>query len=143
VPVVSWIARRIVSALNAPPRGKLVLKPGNALPIYEKSRIVQTKLLESQLDFDSILISHRWASGGVAFEGRAFHVAVSSGPVNPIERQLVEIIENGDVGRKYFLGPNAARGIIRRVDSQGRTLFRPLDDALRRMAGLDDSTEAA
>jgi hypothetical protein len=40
---------------------------------------------------------------------------------------------------RYFLSPNAATGILRRVASQDRELFAPLDAALRRLSKTEKS----
>jgi DNA (cytosine-5)-methyltransferase 1 len=39
-------------------------------------------------------------------------------------------VERERVGDRYYLTSNAAEGIIRRVDNQGRKLFPPLRKAL-------------
>ena len=45
----------------------------------------------------------------------------------------IDLIEKDDVSPIYYLSPNAAEGILRRVDNQGRTLFYPLRIALEKL----------
>jgi DNA (cytosine-5)-methyltransferase 1 len=59
---------------------------------------------------------------------------VSSSPNEPIKSLFVSTLDNVKPSSKYFLSPNAATGILRRVASQDRQLFGPLDAALRRLS---------
>jgi DNA (cytosine-5)-methyltransferase 1 len=47
---------------------------------------------------------------------------------------LWELIEKGEVPEKYFLSPNAAKGMLRRADRMERELFPPLRKALEIMS---------
>ncbi|TRZ49401.1 DNA (cytosine-5-)-methyltransferase [bacterium] len=76
----------------------------------------------------------RWKNGGAAYAEWCLEARTSPSPNKPIEKKLIDIIEKRDVEDKYFLSPNAAKGILRRVDSQGRTLFKPLNEALERLS---------
>ena len=60
---------------------------------------------------------------------------VSPAPVNQIERPFIDVIDRERPHDKYFLSSNAAQGILRRVRSQRRTLFPPLQASLARLAG--------
>jgi len=42
--------------------------------------------------------------------------------------------QSREVPQKYFLSPNAAKGILRRADRMGRSLFPPLREALEILA---------
>lgn len=75
-----------------------------------------------------------WKNGGAAYLEWYLEAKTSPSPNKSIEKELIDIIEKKTVEEKYFLSPNAARGILRRVSSQGRTLFKPLQDALTRLS---------
>lgn len=47
---------------------------------------------------------------------------------------LSDVLETGDVPRKYYLSPKACRGILRRADKRGRELPKALAQALQDMA---------
>lgn len=51
-------------------------------------------------------------------------------PAEPIPSSLLDIVEQERVGVRYYLTSNAAEGILRRVDNQGRKRFPPLRKAL-------------
>ena len=51
-----------------------------------------------------------------------------------IEELFVDVLERQAPDQRYYLSPNAAQGIIRRVDRMGRRLFEPLDVTLRLLA---------
>ncbi|WP_321393763.1 DNA (cytosine-5-)-methyltransferase [uncultured Desulfuromusa sp.] len=149
VPVVEWIAARIVSGFSGG---------------FERFHIGASLNLKAQeningmfMDFKNALLGQFrdlhfidqekpsticWASGGAAFAEWYLSGKVSPAPTDPIESQLIDIIEKREVDGKYFLSPNAATGILRRVDKQGRTLFGPLDAALRRLAVKNDDSES-
>ena len=48
---------------------------------------------------------------------------------------LSDILETGDVPRKYFLSQKACLGILRRAEKRGKELPKVLEDALRTQAG--------
>ena len=79
----------------------------------------------------------RWKTGGIAYMGHVVEARVSPAPNEIIPSKLVDVLETEPVGDRYYLSPNAAEGILRRVNSQGRTLFEPLARALARLAGHD------
>ncbi|MEN6350366.1 MAG: DNA (cytosine-5-)-methyltransferase [Syntrophomonas sp.] len=76
----------------------------------------------------------RWKNGGAAYSKWCLEAKTSPSPNKSIEKKLIDIIEKRSVEEKYFLSPNAATGILRRVSSQGRILFKPLYEALERLA---------
>ena len=47
---------------------------------------------------------------------------------------LSDILETGDVPRKYYLSPKACLGILRRAEKRGKELPKVLEDALRQAA---------
>lgn len=75
-----------------------------------------------------------WPRSGMAWDGGCLTAGTSESPNRGRESSLSDAIVTGEVPQKYFLSPNAARGIIRRVDRMGRNLFRPLREALEILA---------
>ena len=75
----------------------------------------------------------RWQSGGYARRDYCIDIKAPEAPSRVIEEPLISVIERKKPSRHYYLSPNAAEGILRRVDSQNRTLFSPMDSALRHM----------
>lgn len=138
VPVITWIGRRLKSYY---PR-QFDAFPEVAASGFCADRLAQiapdlgrVQPHESRLyDEPEVQSPIRWCSGGVAVEGAALHLQVSPSPVHPIPSRFADVLEASVQNRKYYLSPNAAKGILRRVDSQGRTLFRPMDSALRKLA---------
>jgi DNA (cytosine-5)-methyltransferase 1 len=53
-----------------------------------------------------------------------------------IHSDLMELVEKTKPDPRYFLSPNAAEGILRRVTAQNRHLFPPLKAALERLSGV-------
>ena len=72
-------------------------------------------------------------SGGVVEKGICLMGSTSQWPLKPITSRLVEVLDDYRPDKKYFLTPNAARGILRRVNRQERKLFEPLAVALERL----------
>ena len=66
--------------------------------------------------------SRRWTNAGMASHGVCLTARTSESPNNAAECTLLPCIETGAVPQKYFLSPNAATGILRRVDRMGRNL---------------------
>jgi DNA (cytosine-5)-methyltransferase 1 len=132
VPVVEWVAKRVLTLWN------------NSTVGMSRSR----KALESLLPSHKPHLVHafdipqedkeglKWSSGGYAWKDTCIHTTVSASPVIPIASRFIDIVETGHVPDRYFLSPNAAEGILRRVNSQGRTLFPPLHKALERLASI-------
>lgn len=137
VPVIEWIGNNLSEAFRDKksrlPRNFSVSK--DTLPDF-RSGGYRTQDLGIEPDSDHPI---KWRSGGVAYHGSVLDVKVSAAPCKPVSSHFGDLVETGAVERKYFLSPNAARGIIRRVDSQGRTLFRPMRKALERLAQSDQA----
>ncbi len=92
---------------------------------------------------DEILESSfkRWPTSGMAWGGVCLTVDTSEYPSLVNESTLLDAITTQDVPQKYFLSPNAARGILRRVEGQGRKLFPPLLSALKILAVMEEQKE--
>ena len=76
----------------------------------------------------------RWPNSGMAWGGVCLTAVTSESPSHVKESTLLDVVVTHDVPLRYFLSPNAAVGILRRVDSQGRRLFPPLWNALKVLA---------
>lgn len=137
VPVIEWIAENLRSALDA----KLRLFNGftveDATSHYldfggKDARVQELSRLRFSVDDGHERL--RWKSGGYARKGVCIDIKAPEAPTAPIETPLIDVIETRKPSKHYYLSANAAEGILRRVDSQNRTLFGPMDAALRRMA---------
>ena len=71
-----------------------------------------------------------WPNSGIVWDGVCLTAKTSESPSPASECSLLELIETGAVPQKYFLSPNAARGILRRAARMERELFPPLKKAL-------------
>lgn len=141
VAVIKWIGDRIALGLS----GEISdFDVGVQLNCQSQKRITEcfndfrhstvNKIKNLKNSNDETEHSIRWKNGGAAFSEWFLEAQTSPSPNKPIEKKLIDIIEKRKVEEKYFLSPNAAKGILRRVSSQGRTLFKPLYEALERLA---------
>ena len=67
-----------------------------------------------------------WPNSGIVWDGVCLTAKTSESPNHASESSLWELIEKGEVPEKYFLSPNAAKGMLRRAKQMGRKLFPPL-----------------
>lgn len=164
VPVVHWIAERIKQTLTSEtpflPRasffndGDVIDASKYNVPAERTEKFLQNIEYLSQAhpefskqsarkifylpEYDNIDQQEKfeWPNAGHAWEDACVAGSVSSAPSMIIESQLIDVIEKGKVDERYFLSPNAAEGILRRVNRQNRKLFEPLYKALVYLAGL-------
>lgn len=137
VPVVQWIGERIVKELQQPTPdidGFLlsgIHRFGSHTPELagKGAKTVKLPSISSYDDAPKI----KWSNGGVLEKGTCLMGSVSPWSLAPVESQLVEVLDKIRPDERYFLSPNAAEGILRRVNSQGRQLFEPLALALNRL----------
>ncbi len=136
VPVIRWIAKNIKRALSEP------LRLFNGFPIEQAAQPYADfqgpsrrllRLDELHFEVDGQVNKLRWQSGGYARRGMCLDIKAPEAPSQVIEKPLIDVIEKGHPAKHYYLSANAAEGILRRVDSQNRTLFGPMDAALRLM----------
>ena len=140
VPVIKWIADRIKSGLSGK-LSEIIVSRSICMPsqndIYNSfsdfKNFNAKKFYDLNYD-DEEGSSIRWKNGGAAYGEWYLTSNVSNAPKNSIENRLIGIIEKRELDEKYFLSPNAAKGILNRVNRQGRTLFQPLHEALERLA---------
>ena len=85
-------------------------------------------------DVTSQSYSRRWTNSGMASDGVCLTVKTSESPSNAVGSTLLPCIETEAVPEKYFLSPNAAIGILRRVDRMKRNLPRSFRRSLEILA---------
>lgn len=140
VPVVHWIAKRIKAELKTLDIQNVLDIDAEIVFSYAKERVpffktnkastVQIEKFTDHNDAPKI----KWNNGGVMFDGVCHMAPVSPAPKKPIITQIVNLLDSTKPPIRYFLSPNAATGILRRVASQDRQLFEPLTNALHRLA---------
>lgn len=137
IPVVEWIADRIRNNFDNPLTRTQQIDALTEIPAAESTLRgltaefagpgVQTQRLSATSEV-------KWQRSGCALGDVVVHAPASSSPVKVVSSRFVDLLEKGPVDERYYLSPNAARGIIRRIERAGRHLFPPLDAALRGMA---------
>src|SRR5438093_356479 len=100
-----------------------------AAPEFSSSKTFQAFSLRMEEKTSRTLFA-RWPASGMAWDGVCLTAGTLERPSHVKECTLLEHIETGEVPEKYFLSPNAARGMMRRADRMGRKLFPPLRKAL-------------
>ncbi len=83
----------------------------------------------------------KWPNSGILLDGECLTANISESPSLVKECMLWQVVETGKIHSKYFLSPNAATGILRRVKSQKRKLFPPLETALQKLSQNPDFSE--
>lgn len=136
VPVAEWVARRIYSTLAT----------GNEVRLGGK--VSEKRLRATAMEFGEekarcFSISNnelppKWASGGLAFRDLLVDAPFATAPRKPVASKFSSVVEERTVDRRYYISPNAAQGIVRRVDKMGRSLFPPLDAAIRHLASTTE-----
>ena len=134
VPVIEWIAGRISEVLA-----------------NDADEDIEEKLLEFDPyahsewqdlpDMDNDHEKLVWGKSGLMWNGKfilAEHRECSSSPINT---NLYQIVEKQHVKERYYLTPNAAEGILRRVNSNNRRLFEPLREGLEKLAAEKEGGE--
>jgi len=143
VPVVEWVAKRISAELRKPfvqANDTLNLLEGFEHVVNRVNDFTLKKAAQVQI---STFVGRdnapkiKWSSGGIMAAGCCLMAPVSSAPNKPVYSRLVDTLDSVKPASRYFLSPNAATGILRRVASQGRVLFAPLDAALQRLSKKD------
>lgn len=131
VPVVEWVANRVYSQLLTPATNNTLFLQDDLksmVPEFKKATWSQENL--SKIDFSDDTNTYKWPKAGLAWDNAFIGATVYPTPTHIIDSSLLDVVEKIHVGKRYYLTPNAAEGIIRRVDGQGRKLFAPLREAL-------------
>ena len=139
VAVIKWVAERIRGQFaNAETahnsrvsENKFLAESLEKWPGLRGSKMICNKLSVVR-DSDEKII---WPNAGVLWKD--IFIANSTPPSlsEPVHSDLIAIIQRIKPDARYFLSPNAAEGILRRVDSQNRHLFPHLRSALERLSG--------
>jgi DNA (cytosine-5)-methyltransferase 1 len=139
ITVVKWIAERIHKQLNST---EIVCTSGSNLlkfvtdslerwPGLQSSKMISNKLSTTQESDVKII----WPNAGIIWNDEFIANNTFPSPCKPIHADLIDIVERDRPDTRYFLSPNAAEGILRRVDSQNRHLFPHLRSALEELSG--------
>ncbi len=138
VPVVEWIGKRIVKEIRQPSVEASQLDLFGTIDRFgahtpelsgKGSKRIKLPSISNHEDAPQI----KWSSGGVVEKGVCLTGRTCQWPLNPIPSRFVDVLDKQRPDEKYFLSPNAAEGILRRVNGQGRSLFEPLAVALERL----------
>lgn len=145
VPVVEWVAGRVRAELRQPPAQPTKNASETADIDYAINRVHDFALKKAVKVQISTFVGRddapkiKWSRGGIMVAGRCVIAPVSSSPNKPVKSLFVDALDAVKPSSRYFLSPNAATGILRRVASQNRELFAPLDAALRRRSKTEKS----
>lgn len=140
IPVVRWIARRLVSRLRKP----MSLSPIDdfyatvlklAPDLRQRTCALDLEHIDEEIGVGKFV--HRWKSGGCAFGRWTVEGSASSAPSKIIPSAFVNALDESVPDQKYFLTPNAAAGILRRADAERRSLFPPMRSALEILSKKD------
>lgn len=131
IPVIEWISERIYQNLSQESISLPYEDIVNYSPHLKKAKPITIDFLET--DFSVIDMPYKWPKAGFANRDVQFQVEIPPSPQRIVESELFPLIQKSAL-QKYYLSSNAATGILRRVDRQGRTLFAPLRKALEREA---------
>lgn len=132
VPVVEWIAKKIRYVLDENKCKTTLMEIVNAYKDAKSAK--QTKAPLKDIDFSNINKEFKWLRGGFIANGVCFEYDIHPTPSTIVETTLLPLIEKEQNNNMYYLTPNAAEGILRRVDHQNRTLFKPLRTGLELLA---------
>ena len=131
IPVVEWIAKRIYKILKEKENS---FELNSILPQYKdfQKEKWEEELL-SNMDFQDSKKEYKWLKGGLVWNNKVIECNAYPTPQSIKESSLLPLIDTSNNNKTYFLTPNAAEGILRRVDNQKRSLFVPLRIALEEL----------
>ncbi|EAQ96087.2 DNA cytosine methyltransferase [Congregibacter litoralis] len=132
VPVASWIGKRLKTELQRRTRPDIT-DPTVEFADFKASRTRHMKLSDLHMSTKANGSYLKWQSGGLVIGDDCWDIPAPQAPSQPIHKKLIDVIEKRHPETKYYLSPNAAAGILRRVNSQNRTLFEPMHSALERL----------
>ena len=133
VPVIEWLAKKMHQQLAAKESVKSTRDGVQALvPEFQRATWQDLELsMEALADEQR---SYKWPRAGIAWDGKFIGASVPPSPHSPISSDLGTIVQDDVADQRYYLTPNAAEGILRRVNSQNRKLFNPLQTALEALS---------
>jgi len=96
----------------------------------------KTSPVSCPVNEDEILapLSGQWSNSGMASPTECWTLSTSEFPSGAGVCSLSDILETGDVLRKYYLSPKACSGILRRAEKRGKELPEALRLALEAVA---------
>lgn len=133
VPVATWISGRIKDYLLRSSKSDAL--DTKSFPDFENVRKISSEVLTNEL------LEIKWRRGGLSHNNMVLDINSPFSPNRPIESNLVDLLEKSRPDSRYFISRNAAVGIIRRVDSQNRSLFPPMRMALEKMIAVENISE--
>ena len=131
VPVVKWIVNKVKEQFEEQRNNEDFQIVLQQYPDFKKSN--WSNLCLSDIDFSDISKEYKWQRAGIVWEDKYLECNVSPTPAVIQPSSLLKLIEREQTNPVYYISPNAAEGILRRVDHQGRTLFAPLRKALEQL----------
>lgn len=131
VPVVEWIAKKVKKQLADNSFNRVLQDELSSYPDFIESKWSDMPL--SKIDFSDTKKEYKWKRGGIVWADKYLESNTNPTPSKIIESSLLRLIEREQINPVYYLSPNAAEGILRRVDSQNRSLFIPLREALEKL----------
>lgn len=135
VPVVKWIANKVKEQFEEQSKNEDLHNVLLKYPDFIKSN--WSDLCLSDIDFSDSSKEYKWQRGGIVWADKYMECNVSPTPEVILSSSLLKLIEKKQTNPVYYISPNAAEGILRRVDHQGRTLFAPLRKALEQLKTLN------
>ena len=136
VPVVEWIANKVEKQLDDKKYNSPIDEALAFFPDLKKSMWSDSSLAD--IDFSDTNKGYKWLRGGLAWADRYIGCNVYPTPSKIVKSSLLRLIEKNQTNSIYYLSPNAAEGILRRVDSQNRSLFMPLRTALEKLCSRNN-----
>lgn len=131
IPVVEWISRRIKAEMER--KCETAAFEQEIKSYFDFSQRHWGEKCLYEIDFSDTEIKYDWQKGGIAWNGKYIESPLQTTPQDIIETSLLPLIERERQKDCLYLSPNAAEGILRRVDQQNRTLFAPLRVALEKL----------
>ena len=133
VPVIEWIAQKMHRQLSLEsPETATLDKVQSLVPEFQRTTWQKLGLSMDSLSDDQKV--YKWPRAGIAWGDKYIGASVPPSPHAPIASDLGTIIQDNVLDQRYYLTPNAAEGILRRVNSQNRKLFNPLQRALETLS---------
>ena len=136
VPVVEWVAKKVKKQLSNNDDVKDINDVLSSFSDLSKSNWANLAL--DRIDFSDTKNEYKWKRGGLVWHNRYIECNVSPTPSKIVKSSLFDLIEKDQINPVYYLSPNAAEGILRRVDSQNRSLFAPLRIALEKLSSKNN-----
>ena len=136
VPVVEWVAKKVKKQLSNKVKEKDLEDDILSYHDLKKSNWYDVEL--SNIDFIDSTKTYKWKRGGLVWQNRIIECNIPPTPSIIVNSSLLHLIEKEQNNPVYFLSPNAAEGILRRVDSQNRSLFAPLRVALEKLSSQNN-----